>query len=132
MSDQASPLDPAQAAASRPKRQRPRFTYDIPKDVRTFEADPSTITLTPVTVEEEKMAIQAARANNTQVDHELLKLSLVEADGRPLDWAGGVRDDVFEGASPKVRQLMIEAWQDVNTPTREQTKSFLASRRAKL
>lgn len=107
---------------------RPRFTFKVPESARLFPEDPTSVTLVPVTIEEEQMALKTSEANKTPLGHELAKMSVVAANGKALDWAGGERDSFFGKCSPPVRQLLMTAWSNVNVPKKEIEDDFLASR----
>lgn len=111
---------------------RPRFTFKVPESARLSQDDPTSVTLVPVTIEEEQMALRASEANKTPLGHELAKMSLVAANGKVLDWANGERDALFGKCSPQVRQLVLTAWSNVNVPKPEVEQDFLASRQMEL
>ena len=49
-----------------------------------------------------------------------------------LNQGDGTRELVWNGLHPKVRNLLLAAYQDVNMPKEDQTKGFLKSRRTKV
>lgn len=106
--------------------ERPRFTYTIPEKARQFPSDPKSITLSPITAGEEKDANDASDGAKTPLAYELVKRSAVAIDGKAIDWSKG-DGDWLERCSPKVRQLVFEAFSRVNRPDEDATKDFLAS-----
>lgn len=129
---QIQQIDPSLLAATK-QRKRPRYTFTIPPGSRLFDTDPTTVTFVPITVDEELIAVKTAKANGSAgASQELIKITLVAADGKELDWGSGARDSLYEKASPPVRQHIIEAWTKVNTPPEEASKAFLGSMRVEV
>ena len=126
-----SPVDPS-AVAHAPSKGRPRFTFTVPEACRINPDDPATLTMVPITLGEEQMALKAHNAGGLPLMYELAKMSLVAVDGRPLDWAGGARDTFLEKVSPPIRQLIQSAWAKVNVPAKEADEAFLASMRTEI
>jgi hypothetical protein len=63
---------------------------------------------------------------------ELLKLSLVAVDGKPLAWDQADQDRVLESVSPMVRQLLIDAFGEIHSPKEKDRDAFLASKKVRL
>jgi hypothetical protein len=109
-----------------PTLPRPRYTFTVPEQVRSFPDDPHRFVMVPITVAEERKANDASEGMKTPLILELVKHSVVEVDGKPLSWNGTERDWI-ERASPKVRDLVFAAFSKVNKPEQQEVDSFLAT-----
>lgn len=110
---------------------RPRFTYSIPDEARLFASDPREITLEPLTMAQEQMALKAASAGG-HVGFELAKHAVVAVDGRPLTWEGGAKDKFLETVSPPVRQLVLLAYDQIHNPNEGVKRAFREGRRTQV
>lgn len=117
--------DPGQAVTALDAA-RPRFTFKVPETARMAN-DPHEITVRAITVGQESMANQAAEAPGVSVVYELLKHSIYAADGKPVLWDADSKDRFIESCSPKVRQLLMEAYKKVCMPSGKERDDFLSS-----
>lgn len=106
--------------------ERPKFRFTIPEKARQFPTDPAGITMRPITAAEERKANEVADGTGSPLAYELVRASVCEVDGKPIDW-NTTDPEWLERASPKVRQLVFEAFAKVNRPAEEDTKAFLES-----
>lgn len=106
---------------------RPKHEFTIPESARTLATDPKQVCLRQLTIAEEMRAVNASQALKTSAAYELIKAAIVEADGKPVTWDAGGKESFLEGCSPKVRQLLISAFERVNTPQAKEVEDFLAS-----
>ena len=108
------------------KIERPTYKFTIPEKARQFETDPHSLTFRPCTADEERQANEVAQATRAPLPFEMLRRSVCEIDGKPVDWSTPDPEWV-ERASPKVRDLAFQAFAKVNVPTKDEVDSFLAS-----
>lgn len=120
---QGNPLAEAQRAAEN----RTRYTFKVPPKARMRESDPTSVTLVEITMKEQQEATRTAQANKVQVGLEMLKFAVVEADGKPLSWKGNEREIWLDQVSPKVRTLLLQAFNHIHAPADEDEADFLAS-----
>jgi hypothetical protein len=107
---------------------RPRFTYDVPEAARLFSTDPKEITFEPLTLGQEKQALQASSTAGA-LGYELAKHALVAADGKPITWENAGKDKFLEELSPPCRQLVLHAYDDIHNPSMTVKEAFLKGRR---
>jgi hypothetical protein len=106
--------------------ERPTYRYTIPETARGFESDPKTFGMKPITAAEERRANEIAEGAKTPLAPELVRLSVCELDGKPVDWNTD-QTEWFERCSPKVRQLVYAAFAKVNRPSDDEESAFLGS-----
>jgi hypothetical protein len=110
--------------------ERPTYRFTIPEKARTFKTDPATFAMRPITAGEERRANEVAEGAKVPLAYELVRVAVCEVDGRPVSWdgrEGSVSPEWFDACSPKVRQLVMEAFASLNRPSEEDTAAFLAS-----
>lgn len=115
----------AQAAALDSKRARYEFT--IPEKMRRWPTDPRVVELREITLAEEMAAAKAAGAEGIRYVYEGLKHSVVSADGKPITWDAGGKEQFLEGCSPTVRELLTKAFGHLHQPPAAEADDFLAS-----
>lgn len=108
------------------KLERPTFRFKLPDAARQFPSDPQTFAMRPITAAEERRANEIAEGTKVPLAYELVRVAVCEVDGKPVDWG---KDDPewLDRCSPKVRQLVFEAFSRVNRPTDADTQAFLDS-----
>lgn len=106
--------------------ERPSYKFTIPDKVRQFPSDPQSFSMRPITAGEERKANEIADGTKSPLAYELVRVSVDAVDGKPIDW-GTSEPEWLERCSPKVRQLVFEAFARVNRPSDEDTKTFLDS-----
>jgi hypothetical protein len=104
--------------------ERPTYRYTIPETARGFETDPRTFGLRPITASEERRANEIAEGTKAPLAPELVRLAVCEIDGKPVDANSA---EWFDLCSPKVRQLVFQAFSKVNRPTDDEEAAFLGS-----
>jgi hypothetical protein len=115
----------ALAAVSDKKASAPRYTWQVPKAARLFETDPESITLTPLTFEQDTHGNKLVASSGNIYDK--IKLCVTAIDGKPVDWAGGATDKIVDSMSPPVRELLARAFTKLHLPSDEDEKDFFAS-----
>lgn len=126
MSEEAQKGNPL-AEAQRAAESRTRYTFKVPTKARMRETDPTSVTLVEVTLKEQQDATRVAEANKIPAGIEMLKHAVVEADGKKLTWANGEREVFIEQLSPKVRTLLLQAFNHIHSPADEDEADFLGS-----
>jgi len=104
----------------------PRYRFVIPDGARSRDTDPQSVVLQELTVSQEQAASRLGK-EGALLGYELLKQSLVMVNDRPVTWKGGEKDRVIEGSSPRVRQLLLQAYGAVHSVADKDEKDFLAS-----
>lgn len=87
-----------------------------------------TIGLSELTASDELLAI--ARAKNgspMQIAHELAKQSIATVNGKPVSFADGTIDILWQKAKPSLRSMILSAYNKLNQPNEEDMDSFLSS-----
>ncbi|RJO64871.1 MAG: hypothetical protein C4523_17715 [Myxococcales bacterium] len=113
-------------------RREPVHTFTFPESVRQSwkekhgEDGPTTIGLVENNLERDALAIKRSQARRTPPSEEMVRIALVELDGAPLD--DTEREQFFNKATRKMRELIADAWAVVNLPRQEETRDFLSSR----
>lgn len=83
-----------------------------------------------LTMNEERMALEAAMgARSKALDMQVMH-SLVEVNGSPVSVGDGSADKAYSNFSSKLRNLAIIAHQKIHVPTDKETEGFLASMEA--
>jgi hypothetical protein len=108
---------------------RARTTYTIPEELRDASKRPETVSLRLLTSDEELQASRAGKFDIMKSQYEATKLMIVALDGKPVSVADGSVDSFWERADPRVRNLLIEAYNRLSSPTRGQQDDFFKSAR---
>lgn len=107
-----------------PRLARPLFDWDVPESERDWETDPTSFTLQqPTTLQDIDAAGVADFTKPTSYLLARLERSVVMLSGKPADQGTPFLDSI----SPRVRELMFEAFQSITQPTKEGRAAFLAS-----
>lgn len=112
---------------------RPVYTYNIPKSLRgEEEAGPSSIGLTQLTAGQELTAAKIGRFDLTAQQYAAAKLSIVQLNGKPINNNEGDVDKFWDKCDPKLRSLIMQAYNRLTTPAKEDEESFFTSEQIKL
>ena len=110
------------------KRNRAVYEYSIPESLGGGKAGiPLKVGLVQLTAEQELMASKIGRFDMTKAQYTAAKLSIVEMDGKPTDQADGGIDSFWDKCDPRVRSLMLQAYNKLSSPSKEEEESFFAS-----
>lgn len=113
------------AAVPAPQAQRgPRYTYKVPKSARTFPTDPESITIVPLTLEQDMHGNRLLDQSKNVFDK--IKLAVVAVNGKPVAW-GAEMDKAIDGMSPKCRELLGKAYAQIHAPDEKESEDFLGS-----
>lgn len=82
-----------------------------------------------LTSDEEIQASRRARKDPMQLAYELTKVSLCEADGKPLSVVDDSIDKFWSGMHPQLRQLAVTGYNMIHSPPDGSTDVFLKSHR---
>jgi hypothetical protein len=114
------------AAVPVPQTQRgPRFTYKVPASARIFPTDPESVTLVPLTLEQDMHGNRLLDQSKNVFDK--IKLAVVAINGKVLSW-GPEMDKAIDGMSPKCRELLGRAYAQIHAPDEAEAEDFLGSR----
>lgn len=119
-----------------PADDRPLFDFTIPEQDRVYPTDPKMVTLVHVRIRDELDAAKISGAQGTGVSGtlvELVRRSVVEIDGKPVDWGAPGGAEWLERASPPARARIMDAYHEVHAPPsgEEGKKAFLASKKVR-
>lgn len=112
---------------SPPQDNRPRTTYTVPESMRDASKQPAKVSFRQLTADEELTASKAGKFDVMRSQYEAVKLSIVAVDGKPVSVADGTVDSFWEHADPRLRSLLIDAYNRLSSPTREESASFFKS-----
>jgi hypothetical protein len=107
------------------KKQTLKFTFTLPPASRLFDTDPETVTITPLTLEQDLQGGKLVGASKNPMDK--VKMAIAALDGKPVDWVNGGLDTQIDAMSPPARSLLISAFMRVHNPNEDSEKSFLES-----
>lgn len=108
---------------------RARTTYTIPEGFRDSTKRPETVSIRQLTSDEELQASKLGRFDVLRSQYEAAKLMIVAIDGKPVSLADGTVDVFWERSDPRVRALLIEAYNRMSSPTRGEQDTFFKSAR---
>jgi len=103
-------------------------TFTIPEKVRQAN-DPKTIGLHELTFEEESAVFETGgtASSNHQTAIRLLRRSLAEVDGRPVNKSANEDEILLARWSPKVRKLAVQGFGFLHNTTDEEDADFFGS-----
>jgi hypothetical protein len=116
-------------AKQRPANNREIHTFTIPPPLQNGI---KTVGLVELTAEEELNATKRAQGDGLRLAYEMTKISLVEIDGKTLVRSEGDTDAAFERMHPKVRSLVVSAFNSLHAPDDKETLDFLKSRSSRV
>lgn len=123
-SEVKSPTNPQAAASTLGTARR---KYRVPDAVRGPN-DPAEVVLREITLAEEKLANARSKSpSGDELAYEMLKHSIVEADGQEISWDAGGKERFLEKVSPQMRQLLLQAFNKIHIPRDSAVTDFLAS-----
>lgn len=104
--------------------------FDVPDDVIAEIGDAvRNVSVFELTVGEELMATRRAGGDSIRLAWELAHQSLAAVNGAAVSLVDGSSDKAWQALHPKLRQFVVTAYAKVHTPTEDQTRRFLQSRR---
>jgi hypothetical protein len=109
--------------------------YTLPESLRSDDPSvprPKTIGMRQLSAEEELMASKIGRVDYMRAQYAATKLSIVEFDGKPIDHGTSALDIFWERSDPKVRSLLLQAYNRLSSPSKEEEDGFFESETAKV
>lgn len=100
-------------------------TYQLPK---TYGDDITSVGLVELTAAEELSATKRAKGDMFRTAYELAKQSLVQVNGEAVRSSDATVDAAWERMNPKVRNLVLSAYQEIHTPGEDDAANFLKTR----
>jgi hypothetical protein len=104
---------------------RPLYTFKIPAKVGV---ETQAVSIVQLTAGEEMMAAKRSMGDPVALSYELAKESLRRIDGKPVSTGDGSADSWWENPNnAKARTLVVTAYNQVNSVSRDDNADFLAS-----
>lgn len=123
----------ADITTARKADNRPVHTFKLPEDlVGIDEYIKESIGLVKLRMSEEIKASEIAASNQTRLAYAMMRMALVEVDGRKVNRAEGEDETILENTDPAIRELLILAFTAIASSKGDQAKKFLASRETKV
>jgi hypothetical protein len=128
-----------EAAAYAGGLKRELYVFDIPASMKKAGtnvcfgggAAVDTVALKLLLPNEERMVARRCGQDAVRLAYELAMESLAEVNEQPVSVADGTSDDWWGRLHPQVRQLVMTAYVELNTPPDRAAEDFLESRRVK-
>lgn len=118
---------------ARQREVRPVYEYTLPEGIAGVdELVKKSIGLVKLKMSEENLASDRAGQSATKLAYNLLRISLVEVDGRRISKPDMEDERILENCDPAIRSLMLEAYADMSTAENQVAKKFLGSRKIKV
>lgn len=108
------------------KQSYPVHTYTIPESLRG-EGVPAKVGMVQLTAGQELTASKVGGMDYTKAQYAAAKMSIVQFDGRPVDAVNAEVDKFWERVDPRVRALILSAYNRLSSPKKEDEDSFFAS-----
>jgi hypothetical protein len=110
------------------KRDRIVFEYNIPESLGGGKGGvPQKVSMTQLTAEQELQASKIGRFDMMKAQYVATKMSIVEMDGKAPDKGGGGLDSFWERCDPRLRSLLLQAYNKISSPTKEEEEGFFGS-----
>lgn len=110
------------------KQGRPVHTYTIPESLRDKSGlVPAKVGMVQLTAEQELLASKLGQYQLLKAQYAATKLSIVEFDGRAVNASSAEVDKFWERVDPRVRNLLLQAYQKLATPSDDEEADFLKS-----
>lgn len=107
------------------------FTYEVPAKMRrqVLGMEVQTISVGELSAMDELRCAQNARGDATVLAFNLAMASIRAVNGKPVSPADGSQEKVWSDLGPKLRNLVMAAYSEINNADREVSEDFLKSRR---
>jgi hypothetical protein len=107
------------------------FTYAVPDKLRrkVLNMEVTSITVGELSAMDELRCAQAARGDATVLAFQLAMASLRAINDKPVSPANGTQEQAWSEMGPKLRNLVMAAYSEINNADREVSEDFLKSRR---
>ena len=104
-------------------------TYTIPESLRNGSngaANPSRVGMQQLNADQELMASKSGKFDYMKAQYAAAKLSIVEFDGARV-LPDGTVDIWWDKADPKLRSLILQAYNKLSSPSAEEDTTFFGS-----
>ena len=105
--------------------------FTIPETLKS-EALPRVVSLRQLSADLEMTASKLGRYEVMKSQYEAVKLAIFELDGKPANAANGDVDQFWENAGPKLRSLLMQAYNRISAPSNEEEESFFESQKVRM
>jgi hypothetical protein len=112
------------------EKDRTIHTFTIPASLAHH--DTKTVGLVELSTEEEMMAQKRAPNDVARMTYELTKASLREVNGKRVSLGDGSADRAWSSMHPKVRTLVVTAYNNLHNPSPDESRDFFSSRQTTL
>jgi hypothetical protein len=109
---------------------RPVYVYEIPASLGL--ESPKSVSLRELTANEELDAAKRARGDAFKTANELVKSALIEVDEKPVNLGDGSADIAWNQMPAKVRNLVLDAYQEIHVPPQGASQDFRKSRKVRV
>jgi hypothetical protein len=110
------------------KQGRAVHTYTLPDSLRgSLPNMPKKVGLVQLTAEQELMASKIGKFDVMKSQYAATKLSIVEFDGRPVNQGEAEVDKFWERVDSRVRALLLQAYNKLSSPSKEEEDGFFSS-----
>jgi len=109
--------------------ERTIHTFQIPEIIG---GEIKSVGLVELTAAEELMAAKRVKTDPAAYTFQMAKAALAQVNGDPVSVVDGSADRAWERMGPKVRALVVTAWNDISQPTEEAVSGFLQSRKVQV
>lgn len=128
-----NPIEQQMSAQAALISARETITYTIPESLRDSETKrPSNVTMRALTADEELTASRLGRFDVMKSQYAATKLSIVALDGAPVSTADGSTDAFWERSDPRLRSLILQAYNKLSSPTQAEEDAFFKSATARV
>lgn len=100
--------------------------FTLPVSMK-WDGGPAKVGMRQLTAGEEIQVSRVGGFDLMKTQHEATKRSIVEIDGKKVDWGKGEVDELWEACGPKVRTLLISAFNRISGATEEESNGFFDS-----
>lgn len=109
------------------KAVRPRTTYDVPESLRDATGKPAKVSMQTLVADDELQAARSGKFDILKSQYEAVKLAIVALDGKPTSVADGTTDQFWNNCDPKLRTILLDAYNRMSSPSREESDAFFKS-----
>lgn len=115
------------------KGDRVVYEYTLPESLGGGKGGiPKKVSLAQLTAGQELMASKMGRFDVMKAQYAAAKLSIVALDGSPIDPADGALEAFWEHTDPRIRSLLLQAYNKISSPSREDEESFFGSEKVQV
>ena len=109
--------------------ERTIHVFEIPA---ALGGDIRSVGVVELTAAEELMAAKRVRTDPAAYTFQMAKAALARVNNEPVSLADGSADKAWERMGPKVRALVVTAWNTVSQPSEDEVSGFLGSQKVQV